>query len=222
MKRFLLFVGLLVAAAYMLTEPPAGTQTVMSATEAPARPDKPLLTSWGPTLGSLRGGVSARRAPATTDSGAQTEVASKFRKYGPKTELWVLGKSNGWTEPTDPVAQDQGWASDSYIETASIVPPAQQVAEASVETARDVKPEPRPKVRVAAVQEESRPAAKPAEPVIDRIAAARPPQMRGLFSKSKPKTVTRASEPRRGRGLLAIFRGRNKPAQRVFALGPAR
>ena len=77
------------------------------------------------------------------------------------------------------------------------------------------------------------------DPVIDRVAAALPPQRRGLFGRPLPTQrvqaarVTRPAEARqvqtrqvqaapRNRGLFKRLTGRAKPPARAWALGPAR
>ena len=223
MLRFLLFVGLLVTAAYIWTAPPQ-QETALGANEAPAPNSKPLLTSWGPTLGSLRNGPDVAAAPNDASArGTQTAADAHFHQYGPKTELWVLGQSNGFKDPANPAAENRGWVSDGYVEGTVIAAATRSAAEierANPETAK-------PATTVAAVATpDTATHAKPSEPVIDRIAAARPPQRRGLFARiADVEPRAPAAETRRGtrnRGFFARLMGRSKQAQPVFALGPAR
>lgn len=214
MIRFLLFAGVLIGAAYFLTEPPR--ETALSANEAPASNDKPLLTSWGPTLGSLRKGDGA---PASSGSGSVTQTAenAEFHKFGAKTELWVLGQSNGFKDPANPAAQDRGWVSDGYV-GADVIAAANQASE---EAERAMAEKAVKATTVASVAKPEPQRAESNEPVIDRIAAARPP--RGLFTRTA--ATEQPAEARRGtrnRGLFARLLGRGKPDQRSWALGPAR
>ncbi|HML92382.1 hypothetical protein [Methyloceanibacter sp.] len=223
MLRFLLFVGLLVTAAYIWTAPPRH-EVALGAGEAPALKSKPLLTSWGPTLGSLRTGSDVPATPdAASARGTQTAANAQFHQYGPKTELWVLGQSNGFKDPANAAAEDRGWVSDGYVEGTVIAAATRSAAEIERANAEAAKPA----TTVAAVATPDTAArAKPSEPVIDRIAAARPPQRRGLFARiadAEPRAP--AAETRRGtrnRGFFARLMGRGKPAQPAFALGPAR
>ena len=224
MTRFLLFVALLVAAAYMLTTPPA-PEMALSANEALSPNDKPLLTSWGRSLGSLRADSGAN-SPSSPDtdlgSGTQTASASKFDQYGKGTELWVLGQTIGWKQPANRAAQDRGWVSDSYVETAAILPAARQIAD----TDRNTKAVARPENKLAKTRLKQNGTAKPGKLVVDRIAAAKPPQRRGLFARSKTathaKTAKRAGKNRPNRGFFSLFKGRSKLARRAWAVGPAR
>lgn len=217
MIRFLLFVGFLVAVAYGLTTPPQ-PETAFSADETLTQNDKPLLTSWGPTLGSLRDGVGVRARADRPPT--QTASNENFHKYGPKTELWVLGQSNGFKDPAAAAAKDQGWTSDGYVETAALAAAA-QAAKPNVAPEKPAAAK-KPHVTTVAAADHLNAHAKPraAEPVIDRIAAARPPQQRrGLFA----RTSTREAQPvARNRGLFARLKGRGRQPQRVWALGPAR
>jgi len=223
MLRFLLFVGLLVTAAYIWTAPPP-QETALGAGEALAPKSKPLLTSWGPTLGSLRNGPDGPATPDAANARAtQTAANAQFHQYGPKTELWVLGQSNGFKDPANPAAEDKGWVSDGYVEGTVIAAATRSAAEierANAETAR-------PATAVAAAAAPDTAArAKPSEPVIDRIAAARPPQRHGLFARiAAVEPRAPAADTRRGtrnRGFFARLMGRGKQAQPAFALGPAR
>ncbi|ODR97976.1 hypothetical protein AUC68_10710 [Methyloceanibacter methanicus] len=224
----MLFVGFLVAIAYGLTTPPQ-PETAFSANETLTQNDKPLLTSWGPTLGSLRDGVGVR---ARTDGGpTQTATNEDFHKYGPKTELWLLGQSNGFKDPADAAAKDQGWTSDGYVETAALAATA-QAAKPAVASDKPAEAK-KPHAMTVATADHRNARAKPrvTEPVIDRIAAARPPQQRrGLFARTsapqraaRPHVGAREAQPvTRNRGLFARLKGRGKQPQRVWALGPAR
>ena len=224
MIRFLLFVGFLVATAYGLTTPPE-QETAFNAGENLTKNDEPLLTSWGPTLGSLRDGFGV---PANAgDTATQTASNEDFRKYGPKTELWVLGQSNGFK---DPAVKDQGWAADRYVEMAALAAAAPAAKPRAVsEKPTKVK---KPRLKTVATVDDRNTRAKPraTEPVIDRVTAARPPQRRGLFArKNKPQRAARArvgartAQPvTRKRGLFARLKGRGRQPQRVWALGPAR
>ena len=224
MIRCLLFVGFLVATAYALTTPPE-QETAFSANESLNKNDKPLLTSWGPTLGSLRDGFGV---PANAgDTATQTASNEDFRKYGPKTELWVLGQSNGFK---DPAVKDQGWTGDRYIETAALAAAA-PAAKPRVLSEKPTKVKKPRFTTVATVDDRSTRAKRRArEPVIDRITAARPPKRRGLFArKNSPQRAARvqagarkAQPTTRNRGLFARLKGRGRQPQRVWALGPAR
>ena len=227
MIRFLLFVGFLVATAYALTTPPE-QETAFSADENFTQNDKPLLTSWGRTLGSLRDDSGV---PATAgDAATQTASNEEFRKYGLKTELWVIGQSNGFKDPADPAATDQGWAADGYIETAALaaVAPAAKPKVASEKTPKVKKP--RSTTVATADDRNTRARPRATVPVIDRVAAARPPQQRGLFARRNarqradaPHVGARKANPvTRNRGLLARLKGRGRQPHRVWALGPAR
>ena len=224
MIRFLLFVGFLVAAAYGLTTPPK-QETAFNAGENLTKNDKPLLTSWGPTLGSLRDSFVV---PANAgDMATQTASNKHFRKYGPKTELWVLGQSNGFKHPA---VKEQGWTADRYIETAALAAAA-PAAKPRVVSKKPTKAK-KPRFKTVATVDDRNPRAKPraTEPVIDRITAARPPQRRGLFARTnkpqraaRPRVGARKAQPNtRNRGLFARLKGRGRQTQRVWALGPAR
>jgi len=226
MIRFLLFVIFLVATAYGLTTPPE-QETAFSADENVNKNDKSLLTSWGPTLGSLRDGFSV---PANAgDTATQTASNEDFRKYGPKTELWVLGQSNGFK---DPAVKDQGWTADRYIETAALAAAA-PAAKPRVVSKKPTKAK-KPRFTTVANAKDRNPRAKrkprATKPVIDRITAARPPQRRGLFARTnkpqraaRPRVGARKAQPTtRKRGLFARLKRRGRQPQRVWALGPAR
>lgn len=226
MTRFLLFVGFLVATAYALTTPHEQA-TAFSADENLTQNDKPLLTSWGRTLGSLRVGSGL---PTTAgDSAAQTASNEEFRKYGPKTELWVLGQSNGFKDPADPAATDQGWAADGYIETAALAAAAPAAKPEALSEKPPKAKKPRSTTVATADDRNTRARSRATVPVIDRIAAARPPQRRGLFARKNarqradgPHVGARKAEPvTRNRGLFARLKGRGRQPQRVWALGPA-
>lgn len=242
MVRFLVFACFLVAVGYVLTTPEEPQLALgaradsAAASNAPA--EKRLLRSWGPTLGALSRRHTAEERPGAAQT-IQTASNPDFHKYGPKTELWVLGQSNGFKDPADPAAEDDGWTNDGFVETATLAA-AQSAAEKRLAA---MEPDPAAGSQAASsaakrvanlVGLEPRQVhrkAKRAEPVVDRIAAARPPQRRGLFGWSGPKPRPAAARPastsrtaqtvQRKRGLFAAFTGRSKPTQRAWALGPS-
>ena len=193
MFRFMLFLGFLVGIAYALTEPPQ-TKMELSANEIPVHNDKPLLTSWGPTLGSLRDGIRVPTQAAATTMLASNETSEA---YGDESSA------------EGPSAQS-----------------AASMATAATEQANNPATDREPVTTVANAQEPVRPVA--AEPV-DRVAAALPPQRRGLFSRAlapqaaQEPRVTRGAQaaPRNG-GLFKRLLGRGKQPARAWALGPAR
>ena len=194
MFRFILFLGFLVGIAYVLTEPPQ-TKMALSADEIPVHNDKPLLTSWGPTLGSLRDGIRVPPRAAATMTLASNETSEA---YGDQSST-------------------QGPSAISAAATAAAAASAQ---------ANNPAADREPVTTVASVQEPARPvAAKP----VDRVAAALPPQRRGLFSQAlapqaaqKPRVTRKAqAAPRKG-GLFKRLLGRGKQPTRAWALGPSR
>ncbi|WP_108681214.1 hypothetical protein [Methyloceanibacter sp. wino2] len=190
MTRFVLFIALLIGIAYVLTEPPE-SKMALSANEIPIHNDKPLLTSWGPTLGSLRDGIRVRPRAATT-----------------------MLAANETSEPYG----SQSSSSAGTVETAALA--ANTPAEDHPDVQRH---EP---TTVASVQEPTHPKQPVAEPAVDRIAAALPPQRRGLFSRALAPQATRETREvqaaPRNRGLFKRLLGRNKQPARAWALGPAR
>ncbi|MDJ0511921.1 MAG: hypothetical protein QNJ62_00605 [Methyloceanibacter sp.] len=207
MFRFILFLGFLVGIAYVMTEPPA-PQRALSANEIPVRDDKPLLTSWGPTLGSLRDGVPVEAYGET----ASTLVASNEAPFG--------------SENTDPTASTDASGPAAVVAAAQLAKPAPNRAE----TKKPV----RATTRLAARNQPMT-----VEPAIDRIAAALPPQRRGLFG--RPLGPQRVQAPRdtrqvqtrqaqahtvqaapRNRGLFKRLRARGKQPARAWTLGPTR
>jgi len=194
MFRFLLFLGFLVGIAYALTEPPQ-TKMALSANEIPVHNDKPLLTSWGPTLGSLRDGIRVPPRPAATTMLASNETS-------------------------------EAYGDESTAEGPSAASAAATVATAATEQANNPATDREPVTTVASVQEPARPVA--AEPV-DRVAAALPPQQRGLFSRAlapqaaqKPRVKRKAQALPRNRGLFKRILGRGKQPTRAWALGASR
>ena len=204
MFRFILFLGFLVGIAYVLTEPPA-PKTALSANEIPVRNDKPLLTSWGPTLASLRDGVRGDN----TDGAATTLVASNNPAFG--------------SEATDPATT----AAEQAVVEPAVVATVAGASKPAPQRANAAKPD-----RATALASREQPVT--AEPVVDRIAAALPPQRRGLFG--RPLKVQRVQAPRvtrqaqarqveaapRKRGFFKRLTGRAKQPARAWALGPAR
>lgn len=196
MTRFILFIGILIGIAYVLTDPPEA-KTALSANEIPVHNDKPLLTSWGPTLGSLRNGVGVR-----TRGGATTMLASN--------------------QSTEPYGAETGAS-----EAATLAANAQTSAPAEDQTGAKRH---EPPITVASLQEpaqQKQPVA--AEPVVDRVAAALPPERRGLFGRPlAPKHVQAVRDTRqaeaapRNRGLFKRLLGRSKQPARAWGLGPAR
>ncbi|MEM7191744.1 MAG: hypothetical protein AAF405_02555 [Pseudomonadota bacterium] len=138
-----------------------------------------------------------------------------------------------------PEAKDDGWTSDGYVATSAL----------AAASAAQQKQDGRNNAGASGSAQKSKPAGartvgdtrerftiirtpQRSEPVIDRIAAAQPPQRRGLFSRTntsqraavvqKQPKVRKAQNANRNRGLFARLKGRNKPAQRALLLGPAR
>ncbi|BAQ16776.1 hypothetical protein [Methyloceanibacter caenitepidi] len=194
MTRFVLFIALLVGIAYVLTEPPE-SKMALSANEIPIHNDKPLLTSWGPTLGSLRDGIRVRpRAPASNMLAAN--------------------------DTSEPYGSDSS-SSTGTVQTAAVA--AKTLAEDHPDVQRH-KP-----TTVASVQEPTTHKPPVAEPAVDRIAAALPPQRRGLFSRAlapqaaqDPRETREVRAAPRNRGLFKRLLGRGKQPTRAWALGPAR
>ncbi|MEM7399981.1 MAG: hypothetical protein AAF354_13760 [Pseudomonadota bacterium] len=214
MFRFILFLGFLVGIAYVLTEPPA-PERALSANEIRVGDDKPLLTSWGPTLGSLRDGV-----PIEAYGGnASTMVASNEAPYG--------------SENTDTSA-----STDTPSVAAAAVVAAAQVSPTAPKRTETKKPA-RATTTVAARNQQTT-----AEPAIDRIAAALPTQRRGLFGRAlAPQRVQEPRNARhvhkrqgqareaqsppvlaapRNRGLFKRLRARGNQPARAWTLGPPR
>lgn len=193
MTRFILFIAFLVGIAYVLTEPPE-SKMALSANEIPVHNDKPLLTSWGPTLGSLRDGIRMRPRAATT-----------------------MLAANETSEPYGSQSSSSAGTADTPALAANT--PAQDQPDVQ-------RHEP---TTVASVQEPTHPKQPVAEPAVDRIAAALPPQRRGLFSRAlapqaaqAPRETREVQAAPRNRGLFKRLLGRSKQPTRVWALGPAR
>ena len=194
MFRFILFLGFLVGIAYVLTEPPQ-TKMALSANEIPVDDDKPLLTSWGPTLGSLRDGIRVPPRAAATMTLASNETS-------------------------------EAYGDQSSTQGPSAISAAATVATAASAQANNPAADREPVTTVASVQEPARPVA--AQPV-DRVAAALPPQRRGLFSRAlapqaaqKPRVTRKAQAAPRNGGLFKRLLGRGKQPTRAWALGPSR
>jgi hypothetical protein len=192
MFRFVLFLGFLVGIGYVLTEPPQ-TKIALSANEIPVHNDKPLLTSWGPTLGSLRDGIRVPPQAAATTMLASNETSEAY------------GNQSSTQDPN---------ATAATAATAASVQANNPAADRE------------PVTTVANAQEPVRPvAAKP----VDRVAAALPPQRRGLFSRAlapqaahEPRVTRGAQAAPRNGGLFKRLLGRGKQPARAWALGPAR
>lgn len=203
MVRFILFIGCLVGLAYVLTTPPA-TERAFSANEVPIRTQKPLLTSWGPTLGSLRDGVGA----GATQTAANTASGPTPGNYGAWADETAAPSVSDGAVGTAALAAG-ALASTAAGDRAGTLTPARPATVAALPTPR--------KQRASA------------EPEIDRIAAALPPQRRGLFGRAlnspraqAPRATRQARAGQRNRGLFKRLRGRTNPTQRAWALGPAR
>ena len=147
MYKFFVFVGILVGIAFVMTPPPE-PQRALSANEIPVLNDKPMLTSWGPTLGSLRDGVRANSpVDSTTTMLASTDSFGSFK-----------------AEMNDPASDG---LPEGTIEVAALAATGAAAERAGANTP---KPAAAPERRATS------------EPVIDRVAAALPPQRRGLFA----------------------------------------
>lgn len=200
MTRFILFIGFLVGMAYVLTEPPE-SQTALSANEIPVYDDKPLLTSWGPTLGSLRNGVGGGTRGVATTMLASNETSGTYANHNS--------------------------SSDDAVKTAALADSAEAPTPAADESGTS---QPDRAVKVASLPEPQEVKhTVSAEPAVDRIAAALPPERRGLFSRAlAPREVQAPSGAQdvqaapRNRGLFKRLLGRGKQPTRAWALGPAR
>ena len=194
MFKFFVFVGFLVGIAFVMTSPPE-PQRALSANEIPVLNDKPMLTSWGPTLGSLRDGVGA----GSRSNGASTLVASND-SFGAFKAQMNDPASHGLPEGT--------------IEVAAL---AATVSAGDGASADKPKPSAAPKRRAATEPVIDRVAA--ALPPKRRGLFGRP--LNQPRAKA-PRATRQAQAAPRNRGFFKRLRGRKTQTARASALGPAR
>jgi hypothetical protein len=194
MFKFFIFVGFLVGIAFVMTPAPE-PQRALSANEIPVLNDKPMLTSWGPTLGSLRDGARA----GSPSSDASTLVASNDSFGSFKAEMSDPA-SDGLPEDTIEVAALAGTASAGDGASADKPKPAAAPKRrATTKPAID---------RVAAALPEKR----------RGLFGRRLNQPRA----KAPRATRQAQAAQRNRGFFKRLRGRKTQTARASALGPAR
>jgi hypothetical protein len=194
MFKFFIFVGFLVGIAFVMTPAPE-PQRALSANEIPVLNDKPMLTSWGLTLGSLRDGAGA----GSPSSDASTLVASNDSFGSFKAEMSDPA-SDGLPEDTIEVAALAGTASAGDGASADKPKPAAAPKRrATTKPAID---------RVAAALPEKR----------RGLFGRRLNQPRA----KAPRATRQAKAAQRNRGFFKRLRGRKTQTARASALGPAR
>lgn len=194
MFKFFVFVGFLVGIAFVMTPAPE-PQRALSANEIPVLNDKPMLTSWGPTLGSLRDGVGT----GSPSNVASTLVASND-SFGSFKAQMNDPASDGLPEGT--------------IEVAALAATASAGDGASADKP---KPSAVPKRRAATEPVIDRVAA--ALPPKRLGLFGRP--LNQPRAKA-PRATRQAQAAPRNRGFFKRLRGRKTQTARASALGPAR
>lgn len=241
MKRFLVLVGLVGAAAYMFGPPRIAPQDHVELALS-AQPSAPLRTSWGLTLQSLRQQPTSsqdipRSSPLETERdrllvvggsdgdmvawaratlAAYRQPSKAFKPGAAAPEMWVIGQSNGWVQRDD-TARARGLPAYEYlaaIDDLRFGPSAAEVAEAPPAQAAPTKTQPVARVAAVSKPQGSPPTAKPVAHTRDGITVAGPYRPRGLFARG------RADDEPRGRGLFGLFGGR-KTERAGWSVGPA-
>ncbi len=195
MFRFFVFIGFLVGIAFVMTSPPE-PQRALSANEIPVLNDKPMLTSWGPTLGSLRDGVGA----GSPVGGTTTMLASNDSFGSFKSEI-----------------NDPKWDGlpAGTVDVAALAATAQATGSAGAD-----KPKPTAtQLRQRATTEPVIDRVAAALPPKRRGLFGRP--LNQPRAKT-PRATRQAQAAPRKRGLFKRLRGRNTQTARAWGLGPSR
>jgi hypothetical protein len=198
-----------------LREEPATSQDIVSSRQTHTYGSKPRQEAANRYLvvGSSQGDPF-ERARETLDAYSQATNPSPTAR----SELWVMGQTNGWVQPKGPNTLERSWASSyvASIEDLGFAKPVAKPVETPSAKVTSTKTKPshaaKPASRVVATSESQKPDPnrKPAVRVSEDITVAKPHRPRGLFS----------SNGRRGRGLFGLFRGRNVE-RRAWSIGPA-
>ena len=187
MKQFLLFICLVVAAAYMFAPPLTAPEEASKPAPAKMRVSGPLSTSWGPTLQSLR---------------QESEPPSAFRQiavYGsrPHKEVANPHQEAGSYELTASVDQGSALHTDSSRREGATAGPAAklQVSATHLEPSRSAKPLP-PAVAKSKPRKQ--------HPTLGPVRISEGVEVTG----ASERPATQGSPRRRGRGLFGFLRAR--------------
>jgi hypothetical protein len=197
-----------------LREEPATSQNIVSSRQIHNYGSKPRQEEANRYLvvGSSQGDPF-ERAKETLDAYSQATNPSPTVR----SELWVMGQTNGWVQPKGPNTLERGWASSyvASIEDLGFADPVAEPLETPPAKVASTKTKPshaaKPASRVMAASERQKPDLNPkrAVRVSEDTTVAKPHRPRGLFGFSG----------RRDRGIFGLFRGR-KAERRAWSVGP--